>query len=269
MLEVQRILFILRRWWWLLLAALLVGGLVAYGLTKVLVQQQYESTATVAMAPPPQGPNGLYITLLSASADAQLVATRSTANAAVSLLPASVARSVGPSKLATDITGAASLDGQLLFVTVRWHAPALAMSLANATAGAFIRQERRRLEAHYRIIHAGLAAQERHLASLGASVQSSGQPAQWLQAQYADAASKIYQQDADARIQAATQQASLQLAQPATTVQKVGPKPTVNGLLGAVLAGLIALVFAFAATSSYGEAGADEDLHPVLTKVGD
>src|SRR5579859_5766240 len=83
MLEFQRNLHVLRHWWWLLLAGLVVGGIAAYVGTKVLAAQQYEASTIIALAPPPQGPNGLYLTTLAASADSQLVSTLSTAQAAV------------------------------------------------------------------------------------------------------------------------------------------------------------------------------------------
>ena len=269
MLELQRNLYVLRRWWWLLLAALVVGGAVAYGLTKVLAQQQYEGTAVLSLAPAPQGPNGLYVTMLAASADAQLVPTLSTARAALGSLPTPLDRQVDPDKLSKSIDSSSSLDGQLLFIGVKWPDSALAPRLANAVAAGFVRQERRRLETRYAIIHRGLMAQEQHLANLISTTSASGPARSWLQAQYADTASKIYQQDADARIQASIQESSLQLTEPASSVVKVGPKASLNGALGGALAFLIALVFAFVATGSYGQTQETEGPQRVLTKVGD
>lgn len=269
MLELQRNLFVLRRWWWLLVAAAVIGAVVAYEVTKMLVQQEYQGSATVAMAPPPQGPNGLYVTMLTASADAQLVSTLATAQAAQRSLPVTIRSSIDASTLSSRIDGTASVDNELLFVKARWTDPALAVQLTNAVAKAFIAQETRRLERRYQVIHAGLATQERHLAALIASPGATGAARSWLQAQYADTASKIYQQDADARIQASTQEASLQLAQPASGAVKVGPKATVNAALGGALAFLLALLFAFAATRAYPQTEASESLPPVLKKVGD
>jgi uncharacterized protein involved in exopolysaccharide biosynthesis len=269
MLEIRRTLYVLQRWWWLIAAAALVGAVVAYGLTKVLVQQQYESTAVVSLAPPPSSPLGTYTTMLAASADAQLVPTLDTAQAALHTLPRSVALQVQAATLSSRTIASASLDNQLLYVSARWTVPVLAPVLANALARAFIDQERHRLESRYALIHAGLLAQERHLAGLVQTPAGSGQARSWLQAQYADTASKIYQTDADSRIQASIQEASLQLAQPATTAAKVGPKATVNAALGAALALILALVFAFVATRSYGQTLESQELHPVLHKVGD
>jgi capsular polysaccharide biosynthesis protein len=269
MLEIRRTVYVLQRWWWLIVAAAVLGAVVAYGLTKALIQQQYQSTAVVSLAPPPTSPLGTYTTMLSASADAQLVPTLGTAQAALRALPPSIARQVDASTLSNRTTAAASLDNQLLDVSVRWTVPGLAPILANSVSKAFIGQERRRLESRYGLIHAGLIAQERHLSALMQTPAGSGPARSWLQAQYADSASKLYQTDADSRIQASIQEASLQLAQPATAVAKVGPKATVNAALGAALAFILALVFAFVATGSYGQDLASQELHPVLHKVGD
>jgi capsular polysaccharide biosynthesis protein len=269
MLELRRTVYVLERWWWLIAAAVVVGAVVAYGLTKSLVQQQYESTAVVSLAPPPSSPLGTYTTMLAASADAQLVPTLGTAQAARRALPSSVAQQVDASTLSGRTTASASLDNQLLYVSARWTIPGIAPVLANAVARAFIGQERSRLETRYGIIHAGLLSQEHHLSALIQAPAGSGQARSWLQAQYADTAAKIYQTDADSRIQASIQEASLQLAQPATSAAKVGPKATINAALGAALALILALVFAFVATGSYGRDLASQELHPVLHKVGD
>jgi capsular polysaccharide biosynthesis protein len=270
MLEMQRNLYVLRRWWWLLIVAAIVGGLLAYGLTKVLVKQQYGSTAVISVAPPPQTPNGLYLTMLAVSADSQLVPTLGTAQAARGLLPRPLAAQVNPTKLERAIQSTYSVDGQLLFVTVRWPDKSLVPRLTNTVAAAFIRLERTRLERRYRIIHSGLVSQEDHLASLVRQTASGSGPAKtWLESQFADSASKVYQQDADARIQASVQQVALQVSQPAVETVAVGPKATINGLLGGVLALLIALVFTFFATSSYGSPETAEGVRPVLTSIGE
>jgi capsular polysaccharide biosynthesis protein len=270
-LELQRNLYVLRRWWWLLLAALIVGAVVAYGLTKILVKQEYQATTLVAMAPiASQGANPVYVTMLAASADAQLVPTLSTATGAKALLPPSLRTSIDPNTLSGDTTSISDLtDGQILYVQVKWPDQALVSKLSNAMAASFIAQERRRIESRYAIIHQGVLSKQKYLTNLAKSTQGSGQATSWLQAQYAESAARVQQQDADARIQATSQEASLQVAQQATTSTKVGPKPLVNSVLGAGLAFLLALLFAFATTSSYGEAEGPERLHPVLTKVGD
>lgn len=263
MLEMQRNLQVVRRWWWLLLLAAVIGGLAAYGLTKVLVPQQYEGTAIIALAPPPQTATGLYVTSLAASADAQLVPTQATATVAARGVPG-----VTPKELATHIQSTASLEGQLLYVYVRWHAPLLADALANDVARVFIQQERTRLAQRYTVIHRSLAAQEAHFTSLASKASGSGQAADWLRAQYADTAAKIYQEDADAQTQAATQAQSLQVVQPATTVIPVGPRAPLNALLGAVLAFLAALVFAYMSTDAYSDIDQTRP-RPVLSSVRD
>lgn len=263
MLEMQRNVEVLRRWWWLLVLGAVIGGLVAFGLTKVLAQQQYEGTAIIALAPPPQGPNGLFVTSLAASADAQLVPTQATAAVAAHGVPG-----ITPAKLVSHIQSTASLEGQLLFVNVRWPAPLLADALANDVARVFIQQERTRLAQRYSVIHRGFTAQEAHLTNLASKTSGSGSAASWLRAQYADAAAKIYQEDAEAQTQAATQAESLQLVQPATTVIAVGPRAPINALLGAVLGFLAALVFAYISTDGYDEI--DEiRRRPNLSTVGE
>jgi capsular polysaccharide biosynthesis protein len=264
MLELQRNIYVLRRWWWLLAGAAVLGALVSFALTKALIQQQYKATAIVSMAPPPSGPNGLYVTMLVASADAQLVPTVATAAGAVRSFPG-----ISADSLASHTDSLASPENQLLFISVTWGATGTAEDLANAVAGSFIGQERTRLERRYSIIHQNLLSQERHLTALMQRAPGTGAARSWLQGQYADAVSKIYQQDADARIQATEQQASLSLAQSATKVVKVGPKPTVNAALGGLLALLIALVFALVATSEYGQSEDAAEPRPVLAKVGE
>jgi capsular polysaccharide biosynthesis protein len=265
MLELQRNLYVLRRWWWLLLLAAVIGGVLAYGLTKVLAHQKYEGTAIIALAPPPQGASGQLVTSLAATADAQLIPTQAVASVAARGIPG-----VSASTLSNDIESTASIEGQLLFVNVIWPDKRVATTLTNAVAHAFIRQERGRLNARYAIIHANLLAQQRHLATLSSNVHGSSQSAEWLRAQYADTASKIYQEDADARIQVQTQVASLQVVQPSieNKVKAVGPRASINGALGAALGLLFALIAAYLSTSSYGEAQ-EQGLRQVFTSVGE
>lgn len=248
MLELERNLVVLRRWWWFLVLAAFIGGLVGYGITKAFVKQSYQATAVIAMSPAPQGPNGLSVTSLAASADAQLVSTVRTAQAARALLPAATRSSIAASTLAGKITGTPSIDGELLFVSVVWNDPGAAKTLANAVSRAFIGQERIRLHSRYVIIHGVFSSQEAHFAALTSTARGRSAATTWLQSQYADAASKLYQLDADARIQAALQGTSLQIAQPAVDTVKVGPKASINGLLGAALAFLVALIIAFVST---------------------
>lgn len=264
MLEMQRNLYVVRRHWKILVAAAIVGGLLAFGLTKLLIQQQYAGTAIIAMAPPPQTASGLYVTMLTPSADAQLVPTHATALGAAKMVP-----EVDAKTLARHTSSTASIDNQLLFVSTKWADKALSLRLSNAMATAFIQQERRRLETRYSIIHRGLAGEESHLASLVQSAPGTGAPQTWLRGQLADSASKIYQEDAAARIEASAQESALQLVQPADVAEPVGPKPLVNGALGAALALLLALVLAFVATPSYGQPEETAAQRPFLTKVGD
>lgn len=268
MLELQRNLYVLRRWWWLLAAGLLIGAAAAYGLTKVLVKQQYQATAIIALAPPPQGPNGLYVTSLAASADSQLVSTLATSRAALRQAHLPSGSSVDANQLSTNTAGTSTLDGQILYVTVKWSDATLAPALANAVAGAFLSQERSRLAARYGAIHRSLVAQEQRLMSLASSSPGSGAARSWLQAQYADSVSKVYQTDADAQIQTTLQQQALQIAQPAVSTTKVGPKATVNAALGAALGFLIALIVAFVATSDYSESKAPA-VAPVMSRVAE
>lgn len=263
MLEMQRNIQVVRRWWWLLLLAAIVGALAAYVLTKLLAPQQYQGTAIIALAPPPQTASGLYVTSLAASADAQLIPTQATAAVA-----AHGVAGVSPSTLASHIQSTASLEGQLLYVEVRWPAPLLADALANDVARVFMQQERTRLSQRYTVLHRSLAAQEAHYTALANKTTGSGQAASWLRAQYADSAAKLYQEDADAQSQAATQAQSMQLVQPATTVLAVGPKAPLNALLGAVLALLAALVFAYISTDTYNDVDQSRP-HPVFSTVRD
>ncbi len=254
---------VVRRWWWLLILAALVGGIAAFGLTKLLVQQKYEATAIISMAPPPQSPSGLLVTMFNAGADAQLIPTQATATVAARGVPG-----VQSSKLVDSIVSTASPEGELLYVRVRWTSVAVARELTNAVARVFIQQERARLSQRYAIIRQGFATQERHQNSLMRALSGGGNATNWLRAQYADTASRLQQEDADAQVEVATQQASLQLVQPAAKVLAVGPKASLNGALGAVLALLVALIFAYMSTESYGEMDAERP-RPVLTKVGD
>jgi capsular polysaccharide biosynthesis protein len=263
-LELQRNLYVVRRWWWLLVGAAVVGGLVAYAVTKLLVQQEYKATSLVSLAPPPQAPNGLYVTMLQASADAQLVPTLRTARRAVA-----GQSGISAQKLADHTTALASPENEVLSVSVSWTSPDLAMRLADAVSNAFITQERQRLRSRLAIIHRGLSQQEGQLTSMLRRSTGNTTAADWLRSQYADATSHVYQQDADARIQAAMQEASLQLAQPASSVVKVGPKPAINAGLGALLALVVALLFAYLSTTDYGEAEQTRTPRPVLTSVGD
>ncbi|MGI8824488.1 MAG: hypothetical protein ACR2JC_02370 [Chloroflexota bacterium] len=263
----QRDLYVLRRWWWLLLIAVFLGGVVAYGATKVFVGQKYQTSAIISVAPAPQGPNGLYVTSLSATADSALISTLSTAQAARNLLPPVDRRSVNADKLAHAAVGSASIDGELIYVSVTWPHRAFAPILANAMARAYIRQERMRLSQHYRIIHAGLATEKRSLATLERSTRTSGQAGSFLASQYSLNALRLSQDDVDAKIQTNLQLASLQVAQPATDLEviRIGAKASINALLGAVLGLLVALVFALVTTRSYPGAGDAQPLRPVLT----
>jgi capsular polysaccharide biosynthesis protein len=268
--ELNRNLYVLRRWWWLLLAAAIVGGLIAYLATKLLVHQQYQAIAVISMAPPPQPSSGLYLTTLSASADSALVPTLRTAQAALASSP-KLATSVTPLQLAHSTTASASPEGQLLTVTVLRPDSASAVSLANAMAGAFIAQERSRLQQRYVLLHRGLVSKEQFLAARVKRGVGGGAPMTWLQAQYADTYSRVFQQDADARVQADLQKTSLQMAQPAdpSTVGAIGPRSSFNGVLGAILGLLLALVVAYVATGSYGEYEDASARQPVLTRVRD
>lgn len=269
MLETQRNLYVLRRWWWLLLGALLIGGVAAFLITKLVVTQQYQGTALIALAPPPISSSGLFVTTLQASADSQLIPTESTARAALRLLPASRAAAVQPIKLAEATTSLASLDNEILTVQVRWPSVTLAPLLTNRVANAFVRQERARLAHRYQLIHRQLAAQEARLTALTRAAAGQGTAADWLRGQYAYAAAKVYQEDADARAQAAMQETGLSVAQPATEARAVGPKPAINAAIGAALALILALIYAYAVTDTYGEGPAAETPRRILARAGE
>lgn len=202
--------------------------------------------------------------MLAASADAALVPTLATTEAAKSIVPG-----VRASQLSGRIDSSASVEGELLYITVRWDQPTLAPALANAIARTFIQQERQRLKTRYAILHGKYADTEQRLQGLARTVVGSGPARDWLQSQYAASVATLFQKDADAQAQAALQETSLQIAQPATSASRAGSRATVNAGLGAVLALLLALVFAFVATSSYGQAAELEVARPVLSKVGE
>jgi len=271
MLELQRNMHVLRRWWWLIVIAAVVGAAVAYGATKLLTKTRYEATAIIALAPPPATPNGLAVTSLGASADAELLPTLSTALEASKELQASEAATIRPTTLSSAISGQASVDGQLLFASVTWPDAALAPTLANAVAAAYMKLERARLAQRYAVIHRDLQAEEARLAALIRESSGRGQAASWLQSQYAATTVKLYDEDASARTQLAIQGQSMQIAQPASAdaLQKVGARGSINAALGAILGILLALVFAFVRTSDYGRETDAQSVHPVLTKVGD
>ena len=203
--------------------------------------------------------------LVAVGADAQLVRTLSTAQAAHR--PAGVRAQA----LADSVAGSPSVDGELLSLSVTWSNPQIASELANAVAAVFMQQERQRLEARYAVIHNTLVQQQRHLADLMTLETGNGPAHDWLQSTYAATATRLYQDDTSARIQATTQEASLQLAQPASASEAVVtmPRASYNGALGAILALLVAAVFAFVATSSYGQVEATAGVRPVLSKVGE
>lgn len=268
MLELQRNLEIVRRWWWLLITFTVVGGLLAFGLTHVLVRQEYQATALVSLAPAPSGPYGLSVTNLVASADAQLIPTLDTARAALLRLPPAMRTGIDPTKLAEDINATASPDNQILTIEVKWTNKPLVPILANAIAHVFISQERTRLQHRYTLVHSELLAEEVHLSTLTSSAVGTGPASDWLRSQYADAAAKIFQQDADARVQASIQKDGLSLAQPASRVKAVGPRAPLNGVLGAALGLVVALIVAFIATEKY-ETEESDRMRPVLAHVGE
>lgn len=267
-LELERNLEVIRRWWWLLLSLALLGGVLAFALTKVLVKQEYQATALVSVAPPPSGPYGLSVTDLLASADAQLIPTVDTARAALRRLPLSLSAAVNPLKLAANTDATATPDNELVKIDVKWTGATAVPTLTNAVALAFVQQERARLEARYRLVHRQLAEEEGRLSALMTRAQGTGAARDWLRSQYADAASKLLQQDTDDRIQASVQEEGLSLAQPATQVRSVGPKAPVNGLLGAALGLIIALIVAFIATDRF-ETEEREGIRPVLAHAGE
>lgn len=260
MLELQRSLNVLRRWWWLLLGGAVIGGFLAYTATKVVDKPTYQVTTTVALAP---AAGSSYFGLFSAAADAQLVATLSTAQAAVH---SSGAES---EKLAGSVAGSPSVDGELLTITLTWPDGALAPRLANAIAATYIKQEQQRLAARYRLVHQDFVAQENRLDGLMNMTTGQGPAQSWLAAQYADTAAGIYQEDADAGIQASTQEQALQIVQPATaeTEHEIAPRATVNGALGALLGLVVTLIAAYLAPSSYERPSSAGPRIPTLTKV--
>jgi uncharacterized protein involved in exopolysaccharide biosynthesis len=218
----------------------------------------------VSIAPAPSGP---YFALRSLSADAQLIQTLSAAQLGRHYLSPGDAAQVKATDLSQATVATYSPEGQIFYISVKWPKLALAPKLANALSTAFMLQERQRLEERYRIVHGGLLAQERHLANLMSLVTGDGTADSWLRAQYAATATGLYQEDANARIEVTSVENSLTLAQPAIGAVALGPKATLNAALGAVLALLVALVFAFVATGTYGQDQAE--VRPVLTKVGD
>lgn len=246
LIELQRAGRLVRGWWPALLAGCVGAALLAYLVTRLLFPQQYQATSIVAMAPTAQSPNGIYLPLLSAAADSQLVSTARTASAAIAALPQPIQAHVGVQKLTTSITGVSSVDGQLLFVSVRWTDPALAARLADATARAFISQELQRLILRHKIIHQGLQREQTGITARIRATSGGGTPQTWLQSQYADTLSKLYQQDTDTGIELSLQRDSLQLMQSALGQKpaKVGPKALVNAVLGGALGLLIVLVYA-------------------------
>jgi capsular polysaccharide biosynthesis protein len=279
-LELQRNLFVLRRWWWLLVLGALVGGVVAYGLTKVLVKTQYDAVAIVSTGAAPQGQHGTYFASIGGAPDGTLLLNQGVIARVQRLVP-----SISGSQLVRDLTGAASQQAcvsldtsisgnqcQLLSLHVQWTDPKLAIRLANAVAVAFMEQERVRLKQGYALYHEGIDAQERTLTKLIRTTPGTGAAQTWLQAQYANTISNLYGKDSEARVQASVAETSLQMAEPATTptTTKVsGPKATVNGALGALLGLLIAWVIAFIATSSYGDVSLSAEPRAVRVKVSD
>lgn len=277
-LELQRNLYVLRRWWWLLVAGALIGGLVAYGLTKLLAQNQYEAVAIVSSGSAPQGEHGTYFASFGTGGDGALLANQGVLTGLQRLVPG-----VDRAQLVSHLSGSASEQDcvslnnalganqcRLLALRIQWPDPAPVIRLANAVATIFMHQERTRLEQSYALSHHGIAVQERALTRLIQTTPGKGAAQNWLQAQYAKTLSDLYSEDANSRIQTSVAETSLQVAQPATTATKVaGPKATVNGGLGALIGLLIAWVIAFIATSSYGDEVKIGGPRPVLSRVGD
>jgi capsular polysaccharide biosynthesis protein len=277
-LELQRNLFVLRRWWWLLLLGALVGGGVAYGLTKVLVKTTYEAVAIVSTGAAPEGQQGTYIAASGAPSSGDLLINAGVVRGVQRLVPG-----ISTADLQNDLTGTASQQGcvsldtstngnqcQLLLLHVQWPDPALAIRLANAVAAVFMQQERVRLEQGYALYHRGIAAQERALTQLIRATPGKGAAGSWLQAQYANTLSGLYDKDANARVQSSVAIASLEVAKPATKAVKAsGPKASVNGALGALLGLLVAWIVAFLVTRSYGDEEEAAGPRPVLSQVRD
>jgi capsular polysaccharide biosynthesis protein len=279
-LELQRNLFVLRRWWWLLVLGALVGGVVAYGLTKVLVKTKYDAVAVVSTGAAPQGQQGTYFASTEGALDGTLLL-----NPGVILKVQQLVPSISRSQLAKELTGNASQQAcvsldtsksgnqcQLMSFHVQWNDPNLSIRLANAVAGVFMEQERVRLEQGYALYHRAIVAQERALTTLVHATPGTGAAQNWLQAQYANTLSNLYGNDSQARVQASIAETSLQMAEPAstTTTTKVsGPRAAVNGAIGAILGLLLALMVAFLATSSYGNEREVDGPQSVLSRVSD
>jgi len=258
MIEVARIVFVLKRWWLLLVGAALLGGLIAYGLTHLLAKPSYTATATVGVTTAKSGAGPYFATVGAPTAqDFQLVTTPSVVAAAHRLVP-----QVDPAQLTSQIkssgsettclvTGAATC--QLISITVEWKDSLLAPTLANALATVFVQQERQRLEERYAIVHQGYVTEENHLLRGIKPAPGAGSAQAWLNAQYADTAARLFQEDTDLRTQATLDERSLQVVKPATKTTVVGPRASVNAVIGAVLAALVALVIAFGMTTAYGQ----------------
>jgi len=274
MLELERNLVVLRRWWWLLILGAVIAGFVAYAGTKILVKPQYEATAVVSTGPAPQGQNGAYFADVGAVASGQLVANGAVVQAIKSAAPgvdaSSVAENIQSTALQEDCITLDSSQCKLLSIRVQWKDPGIAVRLANLLSDVFIRQDRQRLEQGYSIFHSAIAEQERLLARLIRTNSGNGPAQDWLQAQYANTISNLYQKDASARVQASVEEKALQVARPALRAGQVAaPKASVNAILGALLGLLIAWALAFVATTSY--TGAEESAAgiSVLSKVRD
>jgi capsular polysaccharide biosynthesis protein len=276
-LELQRNLFVLRRWWWLLVLGAIVGGGVAYGLTKALVKTKYEAVAIISTGAAPQGQRGTYFAPSVAPSSGDLLINSGVVRGVQRLVPG-----ISGTALQNDLTGTASQEDcvslntstngnqcQLLLLHVQWTDPALAIRLANAVATVFMQQERVRLEQGYALYHRGTAAQERALTQLIRATPGKDAAGSWLQAQYANTLSGLYDNDANARVQSSVAIASLEVAKPATNAAKTaGPKATVNGALGGLLGLVVAWAIAFLATKTYSHEEASSP-RPVLSKVGD
>src|SRR5206468_1197408 len=148
-LELQRNVFVIRRWWWLLVLGAIVGGLVAFGLTKVLVKTKYEAQAVVSSGPAPQGQHGAYFAVNGSGTDGQLLPNNGVLNAVQRAVPG-----LDRTALLNNIDGSASQQDcvslnspvdtsgcQLLTIRVQWTDPATAIKLANTVVTVFIQQE--------------------------------------------------------------------------------------------------------------------------------
>lgn len=246
-----------------MLIATVIGGATAFGLTRLLNRAQYEATAIVSMGPSPSGvssASGPGFPMLAASAEAQLIPTLSTSQVVRRAVPG-----ISSQSLADNVSSTASVDGELLFITARRPDPASATRLANAIATVFIDQEKGRLENRYLILHSDVVAQERQLSNHIIASGVRGPARSWLQAQYADTLSRLYQRDVDARTEATIQERSLQVAQSARNVTIIRKSALANAGIGAALALLLALIFAYVMTGSYGEAAQSEAARPVVS----